>query len=182
MAFQWFFRFQPLVSMVFPMFFSNPTIAIEWMVLWLTKELVKVQKCKPWILKKIKNMCFWAMPSNISQSTARRNGRRHHRACQCISAFFVSRQKQWVGPRGHDCFSEKWARRWQDVGRMQLQCDALEAARTVWGTCLVTDFTSCQQVWHLTVISRHLLSIEVTSSWRDHLHQHHSFKSQQHFG
>ena len=25
--------------MVFPMFFSNPTIAIEWMVLWLTIDI-----------------------------------------------------------------------------------------------------------------------------------------------
>ena len=107
------------------------------------------------------------MPSNIPPSAARRNERRHHRGCQCISALFVSRQEhseQWVGPRGNDCFSEKWAIRWQDIKRVQLQCDALEAARTVWGTCLVTDFTSCQQVWQLTVISRHLLSLDVSSS------------------
>ena len=32
MVFQWFFRSQPFVSMVFPMFFYNRTIAIEWMV------------------------------------------------------------------------------------------------------------------------------------------------------
>ena len=51
--------------MVFPMFFSNPTIAIEWMVLWLTIDidgfpmvLGKVKAGSQKKAKKQKNMIF----------------------------------------------------------------------------------------------------------------------------
>ena len=39
MVFQWFFQISTIGINGFSMVFSNPTIAIEWMVLWLTIDI-----------------------------------------------------------------------------------------------------------------------------------------------